>query len=141
MHDDIATQLYATAHITAVNNQRQHLNRQTYAQGDAESRAFHAERALLGMKQAHENEQREHALTRLAMTRLLAVNIGLRRAVGHLAEKWAGHDGATPEAFKAAVLAEAEATADTIQHKPANAPLFARDLDILREAQRLGPVA
>ena len=89
MHDDVTLQLYGTAQMTAINNQRQQLNRQVHAQGDAEDRAFHAERELLRMKQAHENEQREHALTQAAMVRLLADNIGMQKILRYLAERWA----------------------------------------------------
>lgn len=138
-HDDIIRSHYQTAQLTAINNQRRQTNRQMYANEDAESRAFHAERELLGMRQAHEAEQCEHALTRLALKQLLAQNIGLQKAVQHLAKKWAPVDGTTTEAFTAGVLTKGEAIAKALCLDATNDTKFTRDVERLREAQRLGP--
>lgn len=138
-HDDIIRSHYQTAQTTHTNNLRRQTTRQAYAQDDAESRAFHAERDLLVMKQALEIEQREHALTRMALKQLLAQNIGLQKSVAHLAKKWAPIEGTTIESFTAAVLAKGDAIANALHLDATNETTFARDVERLREAQRLGP--
>lgn len=138
-HHDIILSHYHTAQMTAANNQRQHLNRQLHAHGDAESRAFYAERGQQQANQALAQEQQEHAVTRAAMTRLLAENIAYMKLVRHLAERWAGHENKTADELRQAWLNDAKTRADSIEATPGNDVLLRRDMEVLRDAARLFP--
>lgn len=138
-HDDTVQAHFRTALVTAANNQRQHLNRQLHAQGDAESRAFYAEQGQQRAEQALQAEQQEHAATCRAMTRLLAQNIGLRKSLAHLGERYATHEGKTVEELREAFAKDSKRRGEEIFAHPDNDALLRRDVDILRNAERLIP--
>lgn len=108
-------------------------------QGDAEDRAFYAERALREARGALEIELQEHAATRAALRRLLSYNFGLKRVLRQLAEKWAVAEGGAAEDLRQAYLTQACQKGDRLLAAPEFQQRLRDDIEVLRDAERLIP--
>lgn len=133
-HDTTLSYL-RTAAQTHRDAHQQQLHRLSVS-ADAEDRAFYAERAQQRAEADLRQERAEHDLTKLAMRRLLANNIGLKRVVAELAERWAPHEGKRSEELLAEITADGEARANTIATIPDNTSKLQRNVEALRDAQR-----
>ena len=133
-HDTTLSFLNTAAQIHRDNHQ--HQLHQLAQSADAEDRAFYAERAQQRAEADLRQERSEHDLTKKAMRRLMAQNIGFERVVRQLVERWAPQEGKTAEEFVAEISAAAMARADAIANNPDNVGTLQRNMEALRDAQR-----
>lgn len=133
-HDTTLSFLHTAARLHRDAHQQQ-LYRLS-ASADAEDRAFYAERAQRQAEADLRQERAEHGLTKRAMQRLMAENIGLRRVVAELAGRWAPQEGKTADDLEAEISAAAMARANAIASNSHNTGKLKRNMEALREAQR-----
>lgn len=126
--------LHTAAQIHRDNHQQQ-LYRLS-ASADAEDRALHAERMKQNAETELRRERQEHTLTRRAMQRLVAQNIGLQRAVHHFAERWASHEGKSADALIVEIIAEGKSRGEAIEANPDNTSKLTRNVEAMREEAR-----
>lgn len=134
VHDTTLSFLY-TAAQTHRDAHQQQLHRLS-SSADAEDRAFYAERAHQRAEADLRQERAEHDLTKKAMQRLLAENIGFQRVVRQLVERWAPQEGKTADEFGAEITSAGEARANDIAADPGNAEKLRRAIEARRDAQR-----
>lgn len=133
-HDTTMSLLHTTAQLHRDNHQRQ--LHQLAVSSDAEDRAFYAERAQRQAEAALRQERAEHDVTKMAMQHLLAQNIGLKRTVAELTERWAPQLHRSAENIRTEVAEASEAKARAIESNPDNTAKLQRNVEAMREVFR-----
>ena len=133
-HDTTMSYLHTATQIHRDTHQRQ--LHQLALSSDAEDRAFYAERAHRQAEAALRQELTEHDVTKMAMQRLLAQNLGLKRAVAELTERWAPQLQRSAEEIRTEVAELSEAKAYAIESNPDNSAKLQRNVEAMREVAR-----
>lgn len=136
---DATMNLWATARGTHIDNTRRQQRRQSMGREEAEDRAFFGERAQRQAEGALAHERQEHALTKLAMHRLICQSEAMRRTLKHLAERWVSMDGATVDDMAKTFVQKSEALAQVLLDKPGNLAKLEHEVERLCDAQRVTP--
>ncbi len=136
---DATMNLWATARGTHIDNTRRQQRRQSTAREEAEDRAFFGERAQRQAESNLSHERQEHALTKLAMQRLIAQNEAMRRTFKLLTERWVSTQGVTVDDMAQAFQRDSETLAQVLLDKPGNGPKLDQQVERLRDAQRVMP--
>lgn len=138
---DATMNLWATARMTHIDNNRRQQRRQAIGREEAEDRAFFGERAQRQAEGSLAHERQEHALTKLALQRLIAQSEAMRRTFKLLAERWAPMGGVTVDDMAKTFARDSESMAQVLLDKPGNGPKLEREVERLRDAQRVMPKA